>query len=266
MGVIEGYLHGRLGRLFSQVGLPGWTIIVLGFLWEVFILVPEVRHAIEFWLGAAEYVGGGVPRIVAALTSPWFGVGLLVFGVGYLVFVGEPRWQIRHPLVPILGWVVVGVIALTFWSVLVAGYVAVHLPKQTEQVAPKPMRITEEEKIVMAGELKKAGSFPLGIVRLPDADSSYMADLVWILKKADWQVGDLVVKLFDEALPGLYILVPVTDKIPAAKGKLGPGSGLIPAGAEVLAGVLTKHHIEFVIQTSTEQAPDTFSLLFGSRP
>lgn len=114
-------------RLLSRVGLPGWAIIILGILWEIFIGVPEVHHAIEFWLGTAEHMGGYMARIAATITSPWFGVGLLVFGVGYLFFVGEPRWQIRHPLAPLFGWTVVEVAVLAFVFVMGAGYAAVRL-------------------------------------------------------------------------------------------------------------------------------------------
>lgn len=265
MGVEE-YLGERLGYLLSRAKLLGWAIVTLGLLWEVFIKIPELHHAIEWWLDAAESLGGHMSQVTAAITSQWFGIGVVVFGVGWLFFIGEPRRTVRHPVAPILGWTIFGIAALTFWSVLVAGYTAVHLPKQIEQVALKPIRISQEEKMTMAEELKTAGSFPLGIIRLTDSDSSYVADLLWILKKADWKPGGSVVQVWDEPMIGLYIFVPDSDKIPAEGTLFVPGSGLIPEGAEVLASVLDKHHIGFNIQTSEGQAPGTFSLLIGSRP
>jgi hypothetical protein len=60
-------------------------------------------------------------------TSPWFSLGLVVFGVGYLVFVGEPRGAVRHALAPVVGWAVVGMAVIIFGAAMLVSYTAAVL-------------------------------------------------------------------------------------------------------------------------------------------
>ena len=99
-------------------------------------MLPDWQGRIQFWVEEARTVSGQLALVVTAITSRWFGIGLIGSGIGYLLFVGEPKRAVRHPIWPILGWGVLGVVALAFWTVLVAGYAVVHLPVLT--VAPLP--------------------------------------------------------------------------------------------------------------------------------
>src|SRR5256885_5079971 len=94
-------------------------------------LLPDWQGRIQFWVEEARTVSGQLALVVTAITSRWFGIGLIGSGIGYLLFVGEPKRAVRHPIWPILGWGVLGVVALAFWTVLVAGYAVVHLPVLT---------------------------------------------------------------------------------------------------------------------------------------
>lgn len=86
--------------------------------------------ATDFWIEKAKTVSGKIGLSATIIDSPWFNLGLFILGVLYLRYVGEVQRPLRHPAWPILGWAVVGVVALTFWSVLVAGYVAIRVPQQ----------------------------------------------------------------------------------------------------------------------------------------
>lgn len=263
------------GRIFGRYRVGAKVLMALGGV-QTFVrfcvwILDQKSRVEEAMLTVGQL--GEVARVLfRAAISPWFGVGLIFLGVLYLVFVPAeehpaetyPAFGVR--VANVIAWITVGSCVLLLWGALVAGYVAVHLPKQTEQVPLKPLRISQEEKMAMAEELKTAGSFPLEVTRLTDSDSSYVADLLWILKKAGWKPGGIVLQVWDEPMVGLYILVPESDKIPVEGILFVPGSGLIPEGAEVLAGVLDKHHIGFNIQTNKGQAPGTFALLIGSRP
>ena len=180
-------------RLLSWVGLPGWAIVILGGLWDIFIAVPEIHHAIEFWLGAAEHVGGSMTRIAAIITSPWFGLGLVVLGMGYLVFVGEPRWQIRHPLAPLFGWTVVGVAVLAFVFVMGAGYAAVQLDPEGRAAMEYVTALEGENTIVLLCEpitnsvqiivdhaelLPSEYTVEKDRIKLSDSDAKVMRDVV----------------------------------------------------------------------------------------
>jgi hypothetical protein len=231
---------------------------------DVLVWVLDWKSRVDEAVETAGQVGPGLSMVLNAVMSPWFGVALILLGVFYLVFVpAESHPAETHPAIGvrvanIFPWAAAGVCTLLLWGAFVAGYVAVNLSHSR--------RIMEKEKVAMAEELKAAGSFSLATIQLPDADFLYIADLMWILKKADWKVGYPLLEVWEEPLPGLNILVPASDEIPEEGITFVPKSGQIPAGAEALARVLVAHHIGFIIRTGRGQLHDTFSLLFGSRP
>lgn len=149
-------LRTRIGSLFSRVKWPGWFMIA----WSIFWWTPEVYGKFDFWLNAAREIGGRLGQIAAVVTSPWFNLALMVIGIAYLCFVGESERAVRHPIWPILGWVVVSFVALAFWSVLVAGYVATYVPQQGVTEAKAQIdsltQVTEDQKKKLAHALSEA--------------------------------------------------------------------------------------------------------------
>lgn len=116
----------RLRRVFSRSRWPGLLAIIL---WIV-INVPDWQSRIQFWLNAAKLMGGQVSSVAWIVSSPFFSTGLLVSGLAYLILVPEPERIVRpHPIWPILGWGVFLIAFLAFWSVLIAGYIAIRIPK-----------------------------------------------------------------------------------------------------------------------------------------
>jgi hypothetical protein len=92
-------------------------------------------------------MGENVGFIAAIVTSPWFSLGLFILGALYIVFVGEAQRPLRHPFWPILGWAISIVVALAFWSVLVAGYVAANASQQTEAQVDERVKMLVEKRL-----------------------------------------------------------------------------------------------------------------------
>ena len=77
-------------------------------------------------------MGGYLGLAATIAASPWFVPGLVIAGLGYLAFAGEIEKPIRrHPGWLILGWTIFGITALAFSGLLLAGYVAIRVAKQT---------------------------------------------------------------------------------------------------------------------------------------
>jgi hypothetical protein len=126
--------------------LPGWLLIGWPIFWTLYAGIPDLFDATNFWIETAKTVGGEIGLSATIIDSPWFNLGLFILGVLYLRYVGEVQRPLRHPAWPILGWVVVVVIALTFWSVLVAGYVVITSSQHHQYVrVDKSGEIIEEE-------------------------------------------------------------------------------------------------------------------------
>jgi hypothetical protein len=106
--------------------VPAWMFFVLGIL----LRVPDLFDATNFWIEAVKAMGGKVGLIASVIDSPWFSIALILVGIAWLYFVGESPRPVRRPVLPLLGWVLAVVVSLVFWSVLVAGYVATHIPQQ----------------------------------------------------------------------------------------------------------------------------------------
>jgi hypothetical protein len=138
----------RVRSLFRTPKLPGWLLFILGAIsW-----IPDWQSRIQFWLAATKQAGREMGVVGSVLASPYFGIGMMVTGLAYLVFVGEAEKVVRrHPIWPILGWVVFGVIAVTFWSLIIVGYAAVHIPKQVDTDATAKIRGLTESN----GQLQK---------------------------------------------------------------------------------------------------------------
>jgi hypothetical protein len=132
----------RIKKLFSRVKWPGWFAILVA----IFIGVPDWNGRIDFWLKAAKGMGGYLGLAATIAASPWFLVGLVATGLGYLAFVGEVEKPVRrHPGWIILGWTVFGIIALAFSGLLLAGYVAIRVAKQASVGAVQNLSKSSQE-------------------------------------------------------------------------------------------------------------------------
>ena len=70
---------------------------------------------------------------VRSLTSPLFNVATLGVAILWLLFVGEPRQTLRHPILRIVGWAFVGLYASIVIMTATAGYVVANFgPRHLE--------------------------------------------------------------------------------------------------------------------------------------
>jgi hypothetical protein len=117
--------------LKERIKRSGWLLFVLGLLWSI----PEWKHNFEFSLTMLSDMGGFLAPVAAVLLWPYFGYVLMTAGLGYVLFVGEPKQGIVHqPWWPIVGWSIFGlcltaIIITTGW-----GAIQAHI---TEQVVTR---------------------------------------------------------------------------------------------------------------------------------
>jgi hypothetical protein len=108
-------------RPFDLRKLPGWASIALGFASRIIEHEERVRHAYDVMREL-----GGEPEMIAAIVeSPWSSFALVLGGVAYLIFVGEPEKGVQcHYWWPIVGWSIVSLCLLGI--VLVIGYGSIY--------------------------------------------------------------------------------------------------------------------------------------------
>ncbi len=104
-------------RLLARYKLPGWLISLLG----VVQRLSGWEDHIRFTFDAVKEMGGD-PALFASIASSWItSAGLIVAGMAYVVFVGEPKeGTLRHPWLPVIGWSVFGTCAVAL-SLLIGG-------------------------------------------------------------------------------------------------------------------------------------------------
>ena len=130
----------RFSALITRPKLPAWAFILLAIIqW-----VPDWKSRIEFWLDAARSMGGFMGVLATAIASPYFSAGLSVFGVAWLIFIGEPpRGVQRDPRWRFVGW---SVFAVCLTAIIVtAGYGAIEYKRG--QIAPAVVLLPAPDRI-----------------------------------------------------------------------------------------------------------------------
>jgi hypothetical protein len=128
----------RISALFTQPKLPAWAFILLGMIqW-----IPDWKSRIEFWLDAARSTGGYMGTVAAAIASPYFSVGLSVFGVAWLIFIGEPAQGVqRDPRWRFVGWSVFAVCLTAIIVTAGSGAIEIYI---REQIATRQATILHD--------------------------------------------------------------------------------------------------------------------------
>jgi hypothetical protein len=147
-------------RLLARWKWPGWASIGLGgsrifHLWE----------DLDFAFNALRSLGGEIGMIAAVITSPFFAIGLIAYGVVHLVVVGEPRRPLQHQAWVYLGWSIFGVcltaiIMTAGWGVIQA-YIQSQIYHGIETQKLPDRHLLSEQINNLLGVLKpNADSFP----------------------------------------------------------------------------------------------------------
>jgi len=106
-------------KLFAPIKLPGLIWFVLGLVTRL----PDWLSDLDFWNRAAARFGGGLAVLSLVVGSPFFGGGLMVAGISYLLLVGEPKRTVRSVWWVRIGWIVTAILFLSVCGTLEAAYV-----------------------------------------------------------------------------------------------------------------------------------------------
>jgi hypothetical protein len=112
----------KFWSLLSPRKWPGHAVWILGAVWKFL----DIGGRLDLFSRIVESMGGSAAMLASLLLSPWTSVGLIVGGLGYVVFVGEPgKGTQRHHWWPYVGWAIFAVTLLSM--VFIAGYGSVEI-------------------------------------------------------------------------------------------------------------------------------------------
>jgi hypothetical protein len=94
-------------------------------------------------------MGGEFAVITAVITSPFFAIGLVLYGVLHLIFVGEPSRVLRHQVWTYIGWSIFSVcltaiIVTAGWGVLQA-YIQTRIQSGIETRRLPDRRLSQDD-------------------------------------------------------------------------------------------------------------------------
>jgi hypothetical protein len=258
-------------RPFASWKLPGWASIVLGFVTRIAEHEERIRHAYHIM-----HELGGEPEMIAAVVeSPWFSATLVIGGVGYLVFVGEPKKGVqRQPWWPIIGWSVFGICLLGTVSVIAYGsvyYLGAKLADQKIQSVQRQAlsgqllwRMTDFDKYMLGRALDavpEGERFDFKIWCSQDTNSkTYTEDFAQVLVDHKWKPN--INCLFNNLKSGIFGLW-IT-----AKGKAGDPVDLnkMPPQVRKMADIFQAAQIPFVWGANDQLTENDYYLAIGIGP
>jgi hypothetical protein len=131
MGMRDNWLKGAASWLTSvllgRVTIPAWIAILMA----IFLGIPAWSDAVRFWLDTAKASPSWATAAAPIITSAYFAPALGIFGLAYLLIVGfEGTDIVRHKIVPVVGWIVVGICFVSI--VFTAGFGATEIYIRSE--------------------------------------------------------------------------------------------------------------------------------------
>jgi hypothetical protein len=104
---------------------------------------------LDFAFNALRSMGGEFGVITAVVTSPFFAIGLVLYGVLHLIFVGEPSRVLRHQVWTYIGWSIFSVcltaiIVTAGWGALQA-YIQTRIQSGIETRQLPDRRLSQDE-------------------------------------------------------------------------------------------------------------------------
>jgi hypothetical protein len=136
-------------RPFIPRKWPGWATVALGLSERLLPWEDRVR----FFYDVVREMGGDIGTVASLIESSIFSVVLVLAGLAYVIFVGEPEKGVqRHPWWPYIGWSVFG---LCFTAMIVtAGYGAIEIYVRTQ--IDKGIALNSRDRIVPAPDRPQA--------------------------------------------------------------------------------------------------------------
>jgi len=146
-------------RLLSPQKFPGYFIAIVGLGWKIL----DIGGRLDFFWQAVQVMGGDAALVAMIILSPYFSVSLILFGVLYVIFVGDSVvLTIRHPAMPVVGWSIAGILLVFLSSILMFGYflsqskirdITTFYERSTSE-----RHLTDVQKVLLKEELQKIKS------------------------------------------------------------------------------------------------------------
>ena len=255
----------KVAQRFSGFPRIALGVGLLQILWRWAIILfrrgEDTQFALDLWRGA----GGDVPMLVQAVSSPFFGLALIVASIGYAFFGKEPSKKVEvHPAIPAVGWFVV-----ILCGVLVGSVILFDMFLRQSHVAQFVADLTTERHVTetQRADLKRylapdAASFThildVAAAQNPEA-TGYAIELMTALALAGLKVRTLDTNIIrpipmnalNTGVKGVFILV-VDQKQP-------------PKEAATLFDALNKSGIKTTYWYAPQFFLDQYSLTVGLR-
>jgi hypothetical protein len=217
---------------FSIRKWPGYALWFLGLVqtsihWGWFTLLDNIGRLDMLWR-AAESAGGTPAMLTTAILWPWTGIILIVFGVLYVVFVGEPPSGVqRHPWWPYVGWAIVAFVFVSMVGTAIYGAVALRPVADLEARLAKlePRRLSVEQRRIITSTLvdssERLGDISIELISVLTCGdcNQYTADFGETLSGVKWKIKETGgIAITGTSPKGLAILTPDSaNPLPEAK-------------------------------------------------
>lgn len=169
-------------RLFAPIKVPAWLVILYG----LYRGIPDLLGETEWWINAARDAGGEIGLAAAVIGSPFFGPALVLGGILWLIFVGEPkRGVLRAHWWSYVGWSLVVLLAAVVLITGTFGY-AVSI------LGPRNINSEQIARFVSAARLPPGTTYTVAVeadITCPDCET-YGDRLVEVIGRAQgWIAG-----------------------------------------------------------------------------
>jgi hypothetical protein len=219
----------RFQRFRNRIGgIPGASLLLglLQLIWRYWPTIFRRGEDTDFLFGLWTKAGGDFPMLIQAITSPFFGLALILGGIGYAALAKEPDKQVPS-WVPKIGWAVIGVCALLlsvtflFDEFLRESHIGQYVTDLTsERHVTEAQRVKLKEILAPNGDLFKrsvdvaaasspeAGGFAIDLMSALD-----FAGLKATIKDPRNPTPPIELKAYG-AIRGVYIIVANPDNPP----------------------------------------------------
>jgi hypothetical protein len=103
------------------------ALTVLGLGWKFL----DVGGRLDLLSRIVEGMGGSPAMVASTVSSIWFSIALVICGVAYIVFVGEPEKGVqRQAFWPYLGWIVFGLCFTAMVATVSYGAIELHIRRE----------------------------------------------------------------------------------------------------------------------------------------
>lgn len=264
-----------IARPFTGRKLPGWASIILGALERLALQEERIREAFHL----VRDLGSEPAMLVSALESPIFSIALIAGGVGYLIFVGEPKaGTVRHRWWPVVGWSIAAICLAVIVSVFGYGYFQLRVMEvatpQIETVQQKALggqlfwHLTDGEKFKLGealDQVPESERFEVKIWALPTNSNSqtYGSDLAEVFTNHHWKIApDFMFNNLRRDLVGLSISV--SKKYLHEDKTMKPSE--FPPNVQKLAQILVQAGIGGEWSWNDGLKDDDFAIAIGNGP